>query len=186
MSTNLEKRYGFSVAFSMVVGIVIGIGIFFKAGQILIAANMNPKIAIAAWVLGGVISILSGLTAAEVGAAIPETGGMIAWIKKIYGEKIAFLVGWAQLIIYFPALIGIIAYYFGVFTGNFFNVDPTNTTFVGIVAFVAISFLFAINIFTKNIGGKIQTSATLAKMVPLLLITIFGFVFGDNPNGTFY
>ncbi|MGL5175525.1 MAG: APC family permease [Cetobacterium sp.] len=186
MSENLEKRYGFSVAFSMVVGIVIGIGIFFKAGQILTAANMNPKIAIAAWVLGGVISILSGLTAAEVGAAIPETGGMIAWIKRIYGERIAFLVGWAQLIIYFPALIALIAYYFAVFTGNFLNVDPSNTAFLGGTAFVAITFLFGINIFTKNIGGKIQTAATAAKIIPLLLITIFGFLSGDNSSGVFY
>lgn len=186
MKENLEKRYGFSVAFSMVVGIVIGIGIFFKAGQILVAANMNPKIAIAAWVLGGIISILSGLTAAEVGAAIPETGGMIAWIKRIYGKKIAFLVGWAQLIIYFPALIGIIAYYFAVFTGNFLNIDPSNNIFLGGTAFVAISFLYSINIFTKNVGGKIQTLATAAKIVPLLLITIFGFLSGDNSSGMFY
>ncbi|MGL4671350.1 MAG: APC family permease [Cetobacterium sp.] len=186
MSGNLEKRYGFSVAFSMVVGIVIGIGIFFKAGQILTAANMNPKIAIAAWVLGGTISILSGLTAAEVGAAIPETGGMIAWIKRIYGERVAFLVGWAQLIIYFPALVALIAYYFAVFTASFFNIDSTNTTFLGLVAFVAITFLFSVNIFTRNIGGKIQTSATIAKIIPLLLITVFGFIFGDNTLGTFY
>lgn len=186
MSENLEKRYGFSVAFSMVVGIVIGIGIFFKAGQILLAANMNPKIAIAAWILGGVISILSGLTAAEVGAAIPETGGMIAWIKKIYGKRIAFLVGWAQLIIYFPALIGLIAYYFAVFTGNFLNIESTNTTFLAVTAFIAISFLFAINIFTKNVGGKIQTLATAAKIVPLLLITIFGFLSDNNPSEIFY
>lgn len=186
MRENLEKRYGFSVAFSMVVGIVIGIGIFFKTGQILMATNMNPKIAIGAWVLGGIISILSGLTAAEVGAAIPETGGMIAWIKKIYGEKTAFLVGWAQLIIYFPALIGLIAYYFAVFTGNFLNIDPSNTMFLGGTAFIAITFLYAINIFTTNVGGKIQTSATVAKLIPLLLITIFGFFFGDNSSGMFY
>lgn len=186
MSENLEKRYGFSVAFSMVVGIVIGIGIFFKAGQILVAAKMNPKIAIAAWVLGGIISILSGLTAAEVGAAIPETGGMIAWIKKIYGKRIAFLVGWAQLIIYFPALIGLIAYYFAVFTGNFLNIDPSNTMFLGGTAFAAITFVFAINIFTKNVGGRIQTLATAAKIVPLLLITVFGFLSGDNSSGMFY
>ena len=119
MEEKLEKRYGFTVAISMVVGIVIGIGIFFKAGQILSAAQLNPKIAISAWVLGGIISILSGLTAAEVGAAIPETGGMIAWIKRIYGEKIGFLVGWVQMILYFPALIALIAYYFAVFTGFF-------------------------------------------------------------------
>nr|WP_307774932.1 amino acid permease [uncultured Cetobacterium sp.] len=186
MSENLEKRYGFSVAFSMVVGIVIGIGIFFKANQVLIAGGMDPKIAIMAWVLGGTISILSGLTAAEVGAAIPETGGMIAWIKRIYGEKIAFLVGWTQLILYFPALIGLISYYFAVFTGNFLGVNPENTMFISSVAFGAIIFLYLINIFTTSVGGKIQTFATAAKIVPLLLITVFGFLSKGNTEGVFY
>lgn len=186
MEENLEKRYGFSVAFSMVVGIVIGIGIFFKASQILVAAELNPKIAILAWILGGTISILSGLTAAEVGAAIPETGGMIAWIKKIYGDKIAFLVGWAQLIVYFPALIGLISYYFAVFTGNFLGIEDGNTFFVAGTAFSAIIFLYSINILTTNVGGKIQTFATAAKMIPLLLITIFGFLSKNNPSGVFY
>lgn len=186
MAENLEKRYGFSVAFSMVVGIVIGIGIFFKASQILVAAEMNPKIAILAWALGGAISILSGLTAAEVGAAIPETGGMIAWIKRIYGDKIAFLVGWAQLIVYFPALIGLIAYYFAVFTGNFLGVSDGNTVFIYGTALGAIIFIYAINIFTTSVGGKIQTFATAAKMVPLLLITIFGFLSTNNDVGMFY
>lgn len=186
MVENLEKRYGFSVAFSMVVGIVIGIGIFFKANQILVAAEMNPKIAILAWILGGTISILSGLTAAEVGAAIPETGGMIAWIKRIYGDKIAFLVGWAQLIVYFPALIGLISYYFAVFTGNFLGVPDGNIYFISGTAFTAIIFLYGINILTTNVGGKIQTFATVAKMIPLLLITIFGFLSNNNPSGMFY
>lgn len=183
MKENLEKRYGFPVAFSMVVGIVIGIGIFFKAGQILKATNSNPKIALVAWVLGGLISIISGLTVAEIGAAIPETGGMIAWIKRVYGDRLAFLVGWAQMVIYCPALCALIAYYFARFSADLMEVDLTNNTlFIPCLAFGTITFLYLINMFTKNIGGKIQTIATIAKLIPLLLITIFGFLFGNNPE----
>lgn len=156
MNEHLEKRYGFSVAFSMVVGIVIGIGIFFKAEQIIVAAKMNPKIAICAWILGGTISILSGLTTAEIGAAIPETGGMIAWIRRIYGNKLAFLVGWAQLILYFPSIIGVIAYYFAVFTANFLNISPTNTIFLEITSILVVTFLYFINIFTKILVEKFK------------------------------
>lgn len=183
---NLEKRYGFSVAFSMVVGIVIGVGIFFKAGQILTAGGMNPKIAIGAWAFGGIISILSGLTAAEVGAAIPETGGMTAWIKRIYGEKLAFLVGWTQMILYFPALIGIISYYFAVFTATFLGLDSENKIIISSIALSAVVLLFLVNVFTTSAGGKIQTFATCAKMIPLVLITIFGFLSTNNTLGTFY
>ncbi len=74
----LEQKYGLSVATAMVIGIVVGIGIFFKAEAILKAASLNPTVAILAWVLGGTITILAGLTAAELGAAIPETGGLVA------------------------------------------------------------------------------------------------------------
>ena len=186
MEQRLEKRYGFTVAISMVVGIVIGIGIFFKAGQILSAAQLNPKIAISAWILGGLISIFSGLTAAEVGAAIPETGGMIAWIKKIYGEKIGFLVGWVQMILYFPVLVALIAYYFSVFTASFLGVESTNTTFIWITSIIAIVFLFLVNIFTEKLGGKIQAAATIAKMIPLLLITIFGLLYTNSSPATIY
>lgn len=181
MKENLEKRYGFPVAFSMVVGIVIGIGIFFKAGQILKATNLNPKIALIAWILGGIISILSGLTAAEVGAAIPETGGMIAWIKRIYGDKLAFLVGWAQMVIYCPALCALIAYYFAKFSASLLEIDLNeNTIFIPGVAIGMITFLYLVNMFTKNVGGKIQTVATVAKLIPLILITIFGVLYGTN------
>lgn len=185
MKDRLEGRYGFPVAFSMVVGIVIGIGIFFKATQILSASGKNPKIAIAAWVLGGVISIISGLTAAEVGAAIPETGGMIAWIKKIYGPKIAFLVGWAQMIIYFPAITGIIAYYFAVFTASFLGKEPTGAVLIPI-SFAALTVVYIVNIYTNRVGGIIQTSATAAKLIPLGLITVFGLLSSNNTMGTFY
>lgn len=185
MEENLEKRYGFSVAFSMVVGIVIGIGIFFKAENVLKSSGGNPKIAIMAWVLGGVISILSGLTAAEVGAAIPESGGMIAWIKKIYGRKASFFVGWAQFIIYFPAMISLIGYYFAVFTADFLGIKA-NEKFIVMVSLAVITFLYLINIFTEKLGGKIQTISTIAKLIPLLLITVCGFLSHNNAQGIFF
>ena len=61
MSTKLKGQYGFPVAVSMVVGIVIGIGIFFKTDQILLATDLNPNAAITAWILGGIISVFSAL-----------------------------------------------------------------------------------------------------------------------------
>ena len=87
--TKLHEKYGISVATAMVIGIVVGIGIFFKAEAILKASSLNPTVAILAWVLGGTITILAGLTAAELGAAIPETGGLVAYIRRIYGAVIA-------------------------------------------------------------------------------------------------
>lgn len=185
MKENLEKRYGFTVAFSMVVGMVIGVGIFFKAEKILQQAHCNPKIALLAWTLGGIISILSGLTVAEIAAAVTESGGMIAWVKKVYGKKLAFLVGWAQFVIYFPAMILTLAYYFGLYTTNFLGIE-SNNNLIWIIAISTIIFMYIVNIFTTNVGGKIQTCATFAKVVPLLLITILGFLSSNNGKGVLY
>ena len=86
MEKQLHKKYGAFVALSMVIGIVIGIGIFFKSGTILKAAGGNPKIALLAWLIGGIITIFSGLTTAEISAAIPEAGGIVTYIERIYGR----------------------------------------------------------------------------------------------------
>lgn len=176
MSTKLKGQYGLTVAVSMVVGIVIGIGIFFKTSQILLSTDLNPMAAITAWILGGIISVLSGLTVAEVGAAIPETGGTFAWVRKIYGDKLAFLVGWAQVTIYNPAIIALIAYYFAFFTMQFLGIESTVFIHVSI-SFSAMIFVYLINIYTKNFGGKLQTIVTVAKILPIFLIIIFGLLY---------
>ena len=54
-----------------------------------------------AWVIGGIITITAGLTAAEVSAAIPKTGGMMVYIEEIYGKKLGFLTGWMQTVLFF-------------------------------------------------------------------------------------
>lgn len=181
MAEQVKGKYGFSVAFSMVVGIVIGIGIFFKAAPVIVASGMNPTITIAAWAVAGIISILGGLTAAEIGSAVTEKGGMIAWIRRVYGDKIAFLVGWAQAIIYCPAIVALLAYYFGVFTMEFLGSSSTGLHIT--ISLGAILVVFATNTFTKRAGGIVQTIATVAKLIPLIIITIFGFMSSNNPDG---
>ncbi len=187
MKEKLQKRYGFFVASSMVVGIVIGIGIFFKAKDVLAAAGLNPKVAIAAWVIGGIITILSGLSAAELGAAIPETGGMIAWIKKIYGDRLGFVVGWTYMILYFPALIAMIGYFFALFAANLFGISPEHThLFIILLSFFAITFIFIMNVITSKLAGRIQAVTTVIKLIPLILILIFGLLSHNNIQGTFF
>ncbi len=79
---------------------VIGSGIFFKPAIVFKNAG-SPMLGILAWLVGGLITIASGLTVAEIAAAIPKTGGIFVYIKELYGEKFAFLLGWSnQLYIY--------------------------------------------------------------------------------------
>ena len=182
MGNKLKGQYGFPVAVSIVVGIVIGIGIFFKTSQILIAAELNPVAAIFAWILGGVISVFSGLTVAEVGAAIPETGGTFAWVRRIYGDKLAYLVGWAQVSIYNPSIIAVISYYFAFYSMQLMGIE-SELVHIGLSFFAMIS-VFMLNIYTKDLGGNLQTVVTVAKLLPILAIIIFGFLYSDGPSYT--
>ena len=76
---NMQKTLGFGAALSTVAGTIIGTGVFFKASAVT-TATMSISLALFAWLLGGIINLCAGLTAAEVAAVFPETGGIIRYI----------------------------------------------------------------------------------------------------------
>ena len=87
MSQKLQKSLGLSAALSTVIGMVIGGGVFFKPQAVYTLTGGAPGLGMIAWFIAGVLTITAGLTAAEVSAAIPKTGGMMVYIEEIYGKK---------------------------------------------------------------------------------------------------
>ena len=84
----LQKSLGAAAALSTVVGMVIGGGVFFKPQAVYTLTGGAPGLGMLTWVLAGIVTIAAGLTAAEVSAAIPKTGGMMVYIEEIYGKKL--------------------------------------------------------------------------------------------------
>ena len=82
----LQKSLGVGAALSTVVGMVIGGGVFFKPQAVYTLTGGAPGLGMLTWVLAGIVTIAAGLTAAEVSAAIPKTGGMMVYIEEIYGK----------------------------------------------------------------------------------------------------
>ena len=109
----LQKNLGIAAALSTVVGMVIGGGVFFKPQAVYTLTGGAPGLGILAWIIAGIMTITAGLTAAEVSAAIPKTGGMMVYIEEIYGKKLGFLTGWMQTVLFFPATAAAIAVMFG-------------------------------------------------------------------------
>ena len=178
----LQKTLGFSAALSTVVGMVIGAGVFFKPQAIYLATNGAPGLGILAWVIAGVITIAAGLTAAEVSAAIPKTGGMMIYIKEIYGEKLGFLTGWMQTVLFFPATAAALGVIFAQQAANLVGQNENNMKFVLPVAIFIIVFLAILNTIGSKLGGTIQTVSTICKLIPLVAIIIFGFIKGSGSN----
>ncbi|MEY8537704.1 amino acid permease [Lactococcus muris] len=174
----MKRTLGFFPALTTVMGTVIGAGVFFKAGRV---AELTGQagLHILVWVLGGIISICGGLTAAELAAAIPETGGMIRYIQRGFGKRWSFLLGWAQSIIYFPANIAALAVVFGTQFLNLFgmNVSAANTAIVGVIAAVSVTL---INFISSKAGGALQSVTTVIKLIPIALIVIVGLL---RPGG---
>ncbi len=183
MNNELKKTLGLSAALSTVVGMVIGSGVFFKPQAIYTATNGGPGLGIIAWVIGGIITITAGLTAAEVSAAIPKTGGMMVYIEEIYGRKLGFLTGWMQTVLFFPGTIAALAVIFSKQIVELLGYNPdASMPMVLIIAIISILFVSFLNTVGSSFGGTIQTVATVAKLVPLVVIMIFGFIKGNgNP-----
>ena len=175
----LQKSLGIVAALSTVVGMVIGGGVFFKPQAVYTLTGGAPGLGILAWIIAGIMTITAGLTAAEVSAAIPKTGGMMVYIEEIYGKKLGFLTGWMQTVLFFPATAAAIAVMFGqqaaILLNNPSLVMPMS---IGVILLVGI-----LNTFGSKTSGTIQTVSTVCKLIPLVLIIVFGFIkgSGDNP-----
>lgn len=180
MDNQLKKTLGLSAALSTVVGLVIGSGVFFKPQAIYTATNGAPGLGIIAWVIGGLITITAGLTAAEVSAAIPKTGGMMVYIEEIYGEQLGFLTGWMQTVLFFPGTAAALAVIFAQQAAELLGWSASDMRMVLPIAIGVIILLAFLNTVGSSLGGAIQTIATIGKLVPLILIIIFGFIKGNG------
>ena len=174
----LQKNLGAAAALSTVVGMVIGGGVFFKPQAVYEITGGGPGLGMIAWILAGIMTITAGLTAAEVSAAIPKTGGMMVYIEEIYGKKLGFLTGWMQSVLFFPATIAAISVMFGqqaaILLGNESLVIPMT---VGVILLIGV-----LNTFGSKTSGAIQTVSTVCKLIPLVLIIVFGFIKGGGNN----
>ena len=175
----LQKNLGIAAALSTVVGMVIGGGVFFKPQAVYTLTGGAPGLGILAWIIAGIMTITAGLTAAEVSAAIPKTGGMMVYIEEIYGKKLGFLTGWMQTVLFFPATAAAIAVMFGQQAALLLN----NSSLVMPMTIGVILLIGILNTFGSKTSGAIQTVSTVCKLIPLGLIIVFGFIkgSGDNP-----
>ncbi|WP_150131724.1 amino acid permease [Clostridium sp. JN-1] len=166
----LKKEIGLIPALAIVIGIVIGSGVFFKPKAVFTATGA-PGLGMIAWILGGIISIAGGLTAAEISAAIPKTGGMVVYLKETYGDIWGYLLGWAQTVVYVPANIAALAIILATQAVSLLSMGDSMIIPIAIIVTV---FLFIMNLLGSKTGGAIQTISTVCKLIPLFAIIVVG------------
>jgi APA family basic amino acid/polyamine antiporter len=180
--TVLVRRIGLYSATAIVVGSMIGSGIFRSPAGI--AANVpDTSWMLGVWLLGGLVALCGALTLAELGSAIPETGGVYVYIRDNWGALPAFLFGWAELVLIRPASTGALAMTcaeYAVRTMRVFANDASATlgtsalaqhpTLVRSIAVGAVVITIIINVLGVRSGARVQSVLTSAKCGALLLI----------------
>lgn len=174
-----ERSFGLMTAVAMIVGIVIGSGIFFKADDILLMTNGNVMIGCLILMLGAIGIIFGGLTIAEWAKVTDNAGGLISYGEKAFGRKFAFLIGWFQMSVYFPALIAIVCWVAANYTQMLFPEVRFFQEHNWLVSILYMVGLYCLNAFATCIAGFFQTSSMFIKLIPLVLIAILGVIFGD-------
>jgi APA family basic amino acid/polyamine antiporter len=162
---------------SILAGIMIGSGIFFLGFQILDRSYQSLPLSILAWVVGGLITLFSGLSYAELGTLFTENGGYYVYLKEAYGKRMAFLSGFMNLILSSSGSIALLAILFGQIVANIF---PGLSSVISLIAFLAILVLSLINFLGLKIGTLVQMIFMAAKLIPIGMIIIMGLLVGKQ------
>ena len=203
--SSLLPRLGYFTTLAIVVGAVIGSGIFKKPA--LMAEQLgSPELMILIWIVAGVITLFGALTNAEIAGMITETGGQYVYFRRMYGTFIAFLYGWALFAVIQSGSIASISYVFSHYGGYFFdyfrydqetvNASMFHIPFIGniyplrdfgekLMTIGVIVFLSVVNFFGVALGGKVSGVFTSLKVLAILLIVILAFMIGDGSTANF-
>ena len=181
---HLTKKYGLFTAICMVVGIVIGSGIFFKAPAVLANAG-NALNSILAWAISGMIMVIIATSFGVLATKYEKVNGIVDYAEATCGKRYAFFFGWFLSLVYYPAMTSVLAWVSARYTlvailGNDSKIFSYECITLALFYLVLAYF---VNNITPKIAGKFQVSATVAKLVPIVFIAVVGTVIG-LVNGT--
>jgi APA family basic amino acid/polyamine antiporter len=164
--SELPRTLGLVDGLAIVVGCVIGGGIFLVPN--LVAQNLaTPASIISVWVFAGVASFFGALACAELGAAMPSTGGQYVFLTDIYGPMAGFLFGWTSFVVCRTAQASWLAVTLGLYVSYFVPLGAVASKILGIAAIAALA---AVNYCGVARGALVQKVFTSAKLIGLLII----------------
>ena len=191
MENKLHRKYGLFTAICMVVGIVIGSGVFFKAQTILEKTGGDMPLGILAWIIGGAIMLVCLLTFSFMGQKYERVNGLVDYAEATVGPRYGYYVGWFSATIYFPAMTSVLAWvsarYTIVFINQAFPNVPMTVTgpLCGLIGpeCMALTLFYLcgsyfINAISPKLAGKFQTTTTVIKLIPLALMALGGVIVG--------
>ncbi len=177
MGNELKKKYGLPTAIAMVVGIVIGSGVFFKAEAILNKTGGDMGMGVLAWIIGGLIMIACSCAFAVMATKYEYVNGIVDYADVTVGKTYGYYVGWFMAIIYTPTLTSVLAWVSARYLCVLLNLDIVGPECMTIAFFFLVA-NYALNALSPKLGGKFQVTTTVIKLIPLVLMAIVGTIVG--------
>jgi len=204
-SSGLLRALGFWATTSLVIGSVIGSGIF-KKPALMASQLCSPELLIAIWVAAGLLTLAGALTNAEIAGMISETGGQYVFFRKMYGDFVAYLYGWAVFAVIQTGSIASITYVFSEYSEFFFTLPRLpadveqsvvlNVPFIGAITPLAnigvkgltmlvVAGLTTVNYLGVRFGGGVQVLFTSLKVAAIMALVAAGFALFDGSAAHF-
>jgi amino acid transporter len=164
-------------AVTLIVGIVVGAGIF-KTPSLVATYASNETLFLLAWLLGGGVSLIGALCYAELATTYPHAGGDYHYLGRAYGQDLAFLFAWARMTVMQTGSIAMLAFVFGDYMAQLL---PFGDAGISISAALAVASLTLINVVSVHQGTWTQTLLTSTKLLGVLLVVLAGLLFASPP-----
>ena len=175
----LEAKYGLFMAISMVIGQVIGSGIFFKVDDVLMATRGNVYAGLLGFLIVGIGVVFAAISMANYTELLPSDGGILGYVEYRFGKRMGAYVGWVYFSMFFPLLTAVLLTVSGIYISHFlvmfigFEPDFLHYSLIGMLN----GFLFlGLNLFSPKSSGVFQQVTTILKLLPLILIASLGIV----------
>lgn len=178
MEEKLNRRYGLITAICMVVGIVIGSGVFFKAQDILNYTGGNMPLGILAWLIGGAVMIICAYTFSNLATRYEKVNGIVDYAEATVGNRYAYMVGWFMTTVYYPTMTSVLAWVSARYTMLLFGSEDVTGGMCMTLAGLYLCAIFGINALSPRLAGRVQVTTTFIKLVPLILMAIVGTIIG--------
>lgn len=165
----------------VVIGTVIGSGIWLVPGTVLRNTAGDPGVALTVWLAGGICSLLGALTFAELGALYPDAGGTYTYVREAFGRFPAFLLGWALFLAINTGSTATLAVAFANYAGELVSLGPVGRKLLPVLMIIAVS---AVNIRGVRHAANVQNWSTGVKVAAILAIAVSGIALGSGGTAT--
>lgn len=176
MAENIKQKYNLFAAFCMVVGVVIGSGIFFKAPKLFAEAEGNLLGALISVGAVGVIVLIVALTFATLGEIYPIGDGLVGVAEVAIGPRYAYMVGWFVSTIFYPTLTAALARISGTYITELLGVKEAGAELL--ISGGVLIFAFALNTLAPKKATALGVATTSIKLVPLIVLGVVGSIIG--------